>query len=439
MIPTKHKSPWLWIPPLYVTKGIPYVTLMTLSLIIYKRMGMSNAEVTFCTSWLLLPWVIKPLWRPLVDLYMTRRFWILMMELLMGAAMAGVAFAIPTQWWMYGTMFFFFLLAFGSATHDIAIDSFYQQGVPPSHQLLFIRVRRFFYRLSMILVLGVTVMAAGNLEVISRNIRYSWSLVVYILAGVIILSVFIHLLVLPHPADGRLPRRAITAERMMRVFKANVSTFVHKPHAVRAILFLLLYLAVEGLMTRVSVLFLIDRSSAGGLGLSLQEFGFVQGTVGVIALVYGGIVGNNLVHRYGLKRCLLPMAVAIALPKLAFVYLSYALPGEILPVSFCVAVEQFGFGFGMTAYVMYLVYYSRGERSAAHYGIGVAIMSFTMMLVGMFSGLWAGITGYRTFFLIVFGVSLLTIFVSLFVKVDPAFGMHKKADDEESELDTNIS
>ena len=435
----KRMSPWLWIPPLYIAKGIPFVVLMTLSLIIYKRMGMDNVEITFYTSWLLLPWVIKPLWRPLIDLYMTRRFWILVMELLMGVAMMGVAFTIPCNFWLYGTLFFFWLLAFGAATHDIAIDSFYQLGVPPSEQLPFVRVRRFFYRLSMIFVQGMMVMVAGNLEVISRNIRYSWSFVVYILAGVMIFSALIHMVVLPRSSDQKSCKQSIPASRMMRIFKANVTTFVRKPYATRAILFLFLYLVAEGLMAKISVLFLIDRTSIGGLGLSLQEFGFVQGTVGVIALVYGGIVGNNLVRHYGLRRCIIPMAVAIALPKLVFVYLSHALPESFLLINLCVAVEQFGFGFGMTAYIMYLVYYSQGERAAAHYGIGIAMMSFTMMFAGMFSGLWVKNVGYRTYFLIVLCMSLLAILTSLSVKIDTKFGIQEKKHDDKDSPNTNNS
>ncbi len=419
----KHRNPWTWIPLLYMAKGLPYVTLMTLSLFVFKRMGMENGDIVLYTSLFLFPWVIKPLWRPLIDLYRTRRFWIFCTETVIVLALAGVAWSVSKPDSMNTTMLCFWLLAFGSASHDTAVDSFYQLGVLPSKRMKMVPVRRFFYRLTMVLVQGVVVMMAGNLEVLTRNVRYSWSTVIYLIAAVFLCLFVANMLLLPHPADRIVRRSEMSVNRLKRVFKANINTFVRKPHARVAIAFLLVYLLAEGMMAKVALLFLIDRSSIGGLGLSPQEFGFVQGTVGVFALVSGGMIGNRLVHRIGLKRCLWPMAAALTLPKLAFVYLAFSMPEGLSAISSCLFLEQFGLGFGMTAYIMFLVYFSQGERVAAHYGIGIALMSLSLMLSGVFSGICAELFGYRTFFIVVLLMGLLTFFVTFLVKVPPSFGM----------------
>lgn len=413
---TEQKNPWCWIPSLYVAKGLPYMVLMMLSLIMFKRLGMGNAEITFYTSCLLLPWVLKPLWRPAIDLSLTRRTWIILTELLITLSLCGVAHFVDSKSWLSGTMFFLFLMAFSAATHDIAIDSFYQLTVEEDERLSFVRVRRFFYRLAMVLAQGVLVMVAGNLEVITRQVKNSWAIVIYIVAALLFVLMLVHLLTLPLPAERRMRGERVTFDKIRRIFRANVRTFMQKPHARAAIFFLLTYVAVEGLFAKVSMLFLIDRASIGGLALSLQEFGFVQGTVGVISLVAGGIVGGNVVRLHGLRRCLYPMAAAFALPKMVFIFLSYALPESLLAVNLCVMVEQFGYGFGMTAYILFLVQFSQGRRTAAHYGIGIALMSFTLMLTGMVSGAWVEAVGYRTFFIITTISGILTFIAASWVR-----------------------
>ena len=274
----------------------------------------------------------------------------------------------------------------------------------------------------MILSQGVLVMIAGNLEVLTRQIKNSWSTVVYILAAILLLLALLHLFILPRPAERQARGELVTLDKIRRVFCANVRTFKLKAHARPAVFFLLMYILVEGLFSKVSVLFLVDRASIGGLALSLQEFGFVQGTLGVISLVTGGIVGSLLIRRYGWKPCLYPMAAALVLPKVAFVFLSYALPESLSIVSFCVMIEQFGYGLGMTANILFLVYFSQGHRAAAHYGIGIALMSLTMMLTGMISGIWVETVGYRTFFIIVTLSGILSFIAAATVrKFTPSF------------------
>ncbi len=332
------RSPWAWVPTLYFAEGIPYVTVMTISLIMYKRLGMSNTDITLYTSWLYLPWVIKPFWSPFIDLVKTKRWWITAMQLLVGAALGGVAFTVPGPWWLQGTLFFFWLMAFASATHDIAADGFYMLGLDQHCQALFVGIRSTFYRIATIVGQGFLVMLAGNLEVLTRNVRYSWSLMFYFMAGMLIALWLYHNWALPRP-DEDSGRDGMTGSMLVSELKYTFVTFFRKPQVWAGICFMLFYRMPEGLLAKVSALFLIDPGHNGGLGLSPAEYGFVQGTVGVVGLTLGGILGGIAAGSHGLKYWLWPMVCAITLPDAVYVYLSYAMPSDLIIINACVFVE----------------------------------------------------------------------------------------------------
>ena len=432
----KKTNPWSWVPTLYFAEGLPYVAVMTISLVLYKQLGLSNAEITFYTSWLYLPWVIKPLWSPFIDLIKTKRWWIVSMELLVGAAFGGVAFTIPTQFWLQGTLFFFWVMAFSSATHDIAADGYYMLGLDEHQQAWFVGIRSTFYRLATIFGQGVLVMIAGNLQVIYRNsISYSWSLMFYGVTGLFIALWLWHNAILPRPKEDApredailprpkedAPREDVNARTIWKEFVNTIITFFQKPQVVAGILFMLFYRMPEGLLAKVSALFLIDAAHNGGMGLSPQEYGLVQGTVGVIGLTLGGILGGICAGRDGLKRWLWPMVCAITLPDIVYVYLSYALPESLLVINVCVFIEQFGYGFGFTAYMLYLIYYSQGNFKTSHYALCTAFMALSMMIPGLFAGALQESVGYRAFFIIVMICCAITFVVTSFLKIDPHFG-----------------
>ena len=422
----QKKSPWAWVPTLYFAEALPYVAVMTISLIMYKRLGLSNADITLYTSWLYLPWVIKPLWSPFVDLIKTKRWWIVAMQLLIGAALGGVAFTIPGPFWLTGSLCFFWLMAFSSATHDIAADGFYMLGLDSHEQAYFVGIRSTFYRIATIFGQGLLVMLAGNLEVLTRNVRYSWSLMFYLMAGLFIAFWLWHNYILPRPAEDH-PTAGQTGTEIWRGFVRTFITFFQKPQVIAGICFMLFYRMPEGLLAKVSALFLIDSQANGGLGLSPAEYGLVQGTVGMIGLTLGGILGGIVASRDGLKRWLWPMVCAITLPDLVYVYLAYALPSSLLVVNICVFLEQFGYGFGFSAYMLYLIYYSQGEHKTSHYALCTAFMALSMMIPGMFAGALQESVGYPVFFLIVMAACSLTYIVSSQLKIDPEFG--KKTDE----------
>ena len=431
------KSPWAWVPTLYFAEGLPYVAVMTISLIMYKRLGMSNTDITLYTSWLYLPWVIKPLWSPFIDILKTKRWWIVTMQLLIGAALGGVAFTIPGPWWLQGSLCFFWLMAFASATHDIAADGFYMLGLDSHEQAYFVGIRSTFYRIATIVGQGLLVMLAGNLEVLTRNVRYSWSLMFYLMAGLFIAFWLWHHYILPRPEESGECRMesgnsqfSTLNSQLMREFWHTFVTFFHKPQVWAGICFMLFYRMPEGLLAKISALFLIDAQHKGGLGLSPAEYGLVQGTVGVIGLTLGGILGGICASRDGLKHWLWPMVCAITLPDLVYVYLAYALPDNLLMVNLCVFIEQFGYGFGFSAYMLYLIYYSQGEHKTAHYALCTAFMALSMMIPGLFAGALQEAVGYRAFFLIVMAACSLTFIVTRMLKIDSEFGKKQQEQQE---------
>ena len=428
------KSPWSWIPSLYFAEGLPYVAVMTISLILYKQLGLSNADITFYTSWLYLPWVIKPLWSPFIDIVKTKRWWITAMQLLIGAAFGGIAFTIPSSFWLQGTLCFFWLMAFASATHDIAADGFYMLGLDQHDQAWFVGIRSTFYRLATIFGQGVLVMIAGNLQVVFRNsIAFSWSLMFYGVAGLFIALWLWHSYVLPHPSEDEENThvegevKTVSSNSILSDLKSTIKTFFQKEQVIAGILFMLFYRMPEGLLAKVSSLFLIDNVHNGGLGLSPQEYGLVQGTVGVVGLTLGGILGGMCAGKDGLRKWLWPMVCAITLPDLVYVYLAYDLPSTFLIVNICVFIEQFGYGFGFTAYMLYLIYYSRGNYKTSHYALCTAFMALSMMIPGLFAGALQEAVGYRTFFLIVIAFCSVTFAVTSLLKIDPSFGKKEQA------------
>ena len=420
-----NKNPWAWVPTLYFAEGVPYVAVMTISVIIYKRLGLSNTDITLYTSWLYLPWVIKPLWSPFVDMLRTKRWWILSMQILIAAALAGVAFTIPGPFWLQGSLSFFWLLAFSSATHDIAADGFYMLGLEQHEQAYFVGIRSTFYRIATIFSSGLLVGLAGVLQVLTRSISYAWSLVFYLIAGLFIALWLYHSWALPRPSEDT-HRIQKTAADIITEFWNTLVTFFQKPQVWVGICFMLFYRMPEGLLAKVSALFLVDKMANGGLGLSDVEFGMVQGTVGVIGLTLGGILGGIAASRDGLKRWLWPMVMAITIPDLVYVYLSCALPSSLLIINICIFLEQFGYGFGFSAYMLYLIYYSQGEHKTAHYALCTAFMALSMMIPALFAGALQEAVGYRAFFVIVVVCCVMTYIVASLLKIDPEFGKKKE-------------
>ncbi|MGB4540562.1 MAG: MFS transporter [Prolixibacteraceae bacterium] len=613
------RNPWAWIPTLYFAEGIPYIAVMTISVIMYKRLGISNADIALYTSWLYLPWVIKPFWSPFVDILKTKRWWILVMQLFIGAGLAGVAFLIPVPFFFRATLAVFWLVAFSSATHDIAADGFYMLALDSHNQALYVGIRSTFYRIASIMGQGVLIIVAGFLEshtglppVIlevdagpgkgapvvmeappslpgdmtgeesffiafpskielgtrtipgdsaagirkfaleqnrlngfvkpqqeagrqaeekqeswwsghisgplgawirrnfgepgtptaataasgnttlahirlskppapgeshvlvmhldkgdksislagddrfefttenwdkpawivlqadpkldkntaavfrgtSGNIPMAWSITFFIMAGLFIAFFLYHRFALPYPVSDK-PSAEVTAKNIAREFVTAFSTFFRKKQVAAGIFFMLTYRFAEAQLLKLVTPFLLDTRDVGGLGLTTGEVGLVYGTVGILSLTVGGIIGGIVAAKGGLRKWLWPMALSMILTAATFLYLAYAMPDNLLIINLCVGLEQFGYGFGFTAYMLYLIYYAEGEFKTSHYAICTAFMALGMMVPGMFAGWLQEQLGYQHFFLWVMICSIIPLIATSLLKIDPEFGKKK--------------
>ena len=428
---SKGISPWVWIPTLYFAEGIPYFIVNNISVVMFNNMGMSKGDMALYTSMLYLPWVIKPLWSPFVDILKTKRWWILA---IMSVAFALTAFTLPhpsaeviaaggTSVSLFTvTLVLFWITAFASATHDIAADGFYMHALEAGDQAVFVGIRSTFYRLSSIFGQGVLVVIAGYLEQRLADIPQAWTIT---LTGCSLLFCCItlwHIFRLPKPSSDMLRDDRMTAADIVREFVRTFVTFFRKKHVWIALTFMLLYRLPEAFLVKMMNPFLLDSQAEGGLGLSTASVGLVYGTVGTLALTLGGILGGIAASRWGLKRSLWPMALSLTLPCLSFVFLAAFQPQNMLLISSCVALDQFGYGFGFTAYMLYLMYFSEGEFKTAHYSLCTAFMALSMMLPGMVAGYIQEAIGYVHFFGFVMVCCLVTVFVTFMLKVDPEYG-----------------
>jgi len=549
-----NRSPWSWVPTLYFYQGIPYSIVMITSGLIYKTMGISIASFAFWTSLLYLPWAIKPLWSPYIDVVSTKRNWVVWTQLLLALAFIGVGMAMPVKFFYPVTIAIFALIAISSASHDIAADGFYMYALDQHKQSFFVGIRSTFYRFAMLTALGLVPLVAGliqkntgldpvpfearsvtagsftqfdpsaisiqpgsgepkillypaditvplyeagtseldsaviyvalsappeegetivvnmsrkggskdidisksqtgrfeftsrnwnvpaalslkahhNLTTAARsefnitagNIAFSWTVSLAVLGLVLLLLAFYNRFALPHPDEHN------TREKVgWKVYKDVFVSFFTKPGVAPALIFFLLYRLGEAQLVKVATPFLVDSRSAGGIGLTSAQYGIAYGTIGMLCLTAGGILGGIVASKFGLKKLIWFMAFAMNVPISVYIFLSYTqpMPGD-LPIYLSIALEQFGYGFGFTAYMLYMLHYvGESKYKTAEFAIGTSLMALGMMLPGMVSGKMLEFLGsYQHFFVYVILCSIPGIIAIKFLKIDPAFGLKKK-------------
>jgi PAT family beta-lactamase induction signal transducer AmpG len=421
----KDNKPWYWIPFLNFASGFPYAIIISVSVIMYKNLGIANEDIGVYTSLLYLPWVIKPLWSPFIDLYATKRKWFLAMQLVIAIAFLIVGLTIPMNHFFMLSLALFWVAAFASASNDVASDGFYMLALAKEQQSFFLGIRSTFYRLSMLTANGLIVILGGFLEQKFGDKSKAWSYTMIVVALIMALLTIYNFFTTPKVEE------TTTAETEPKVSFGEVfATFFQKKQIGIILAFILLFRLGESQLLKMLTPFLIDEKTKGGLGLTTEDVGIIYGTFGVAALVVGGILGGIAISKGGLRKWMLPMFLTMHLPILGFVMLAHFHPTSVYYIYATVIAEQFGYGFGFAAFMMYLIYVADGESKTAHYSIATGFMALGMMLPGMASGFIQEYLGYGNFFIWVFCATIPGLILSQLLKYPADFG--KKAEENNS-------
>lgn len=421
-MPMKAKSPWAWVPTVYMFEGLPNAIVNTVSLIVFKNMGMPNDRLTLYTSLLSFPWILKIVLSPMVDTVGRKRTWAAVMQVLMAVCTLALGITLP-KCALSLILVLFLVTAFASSIHDIAADGFYMLGLDDHTQSLFVGVRNTFFRLALLCGQGLLAIVAGVLQNHGGDAVASWSWTLMGCSAVMAAFAVWDMAAMPRPASDA-PRKNTSGADSLKDLGNLFISFMTKPGILAAVVFMLLYRLPEAFSIKMLIPFLKDAREVGGLGMNDVQVGLANGTIGVIALLLGGILGGIAGGKWGLRKCLVPMALSLALPCSVYLYLALAQPQGVLPVYICIAVDQFGYGFGFTAYTLYMLYFSRGQYQTSHYAFCTVLMTFSMMLPGLVAGKIQMAAGYPAFFGMVMVCCIVTLAVTLMIKkkTDPEYG-----------------
>lgn len=424
-IATFKKNPWSWIPTLYYIQGLPNVMVVEVSVAMYATLSISNSDIGFYTSLFYLPWVIKPFWSPLVDTYKTKRWWTVATQFTMSLLFAGIILALISGSFFLASVILFYFIALLSATHDIAADGFYMLALSEEKQSFFVGIRSTFFRIAIISGKGGLIVLAGYMIESGIDTLNAWSISFGIVAVLFFLLSFYHSIVLPKP-DTDFSTQYDNVKDQLSEFLKTIVTFFKKDDIWVSLLFILFYRFGEAQLVKMSSPFFLAPIEEGGLGLSLQALGTISGTIGVLALVFGGILGGILISRNGLKFWLWPMIIAMNVPNLSYVILSFTQSDSYFLISSLVALEQFGYGFGFAAFLMFLIYIAKGEYKTSHYAFATGFMALGLMLPGIVSGYIQEWLGYKEFFIWIMIATIPIFLIAPFIKIEDDFGKKKQ-------------
>jgi PAT family beta-lactamase induction signal transducer AmpG len=410
------KNPWLWVPSLYLTESLPYVIIINVSVVMYKNLGISNAEIGFYTSFLYLPWVIKPLWSPVLELFGNKKQWFLTMQLILSLTFLGVGLTTQLDQFFMITLAFFWMGAFASATNDIASDGLYLIALKPKEQSFFVGMRNTFYRVGVVTGSGLFVMLAGYLEKKFGDPANAWSWSIIGVALLMLILTAINYMTTPNVIEKREPKTAQPS--FIDVF----GSFFRKKNMLLSLIFVLFYRLGESQLVKMASPFFLDSRETGGLGLSTTEVGFIYGTLGVIALLMGGILGGILISRDGLGKWMMPMVFAINAPNIGYIFLSWLQPENVYFAALVVFIEQLGYGFGFAAFMIFLIFLADGIYKTAHYALATGFMAMGMMVPGIISGYMQQWLGYPGFFVWVVIATIPGFLIAYTVKYPLDFG-----------------
>lgn len=412
-------KPWYWIPLLNFASGFPYIIITSVSVLMYKKLGISNEDIGVYTSLLYLPWVIKPLWSPFIDLHGTKRKWFLSMQMIISIVFLIVGFTIPLNNFFLLSLALFWVAAFASASNDVATDGFYLLALQKEQQSLFLGIRNTCYRLAMLTGNGLIVLFAGYLEHKYGDNTKAWSYTMILVGILMVFLTVYNFFSTPTIEENTIETKA---EDEQKSFFTVFGSFFKKKQIGLVLAFILVFRLGESQLLKMITPFLVDPKSAGGMGLETEDVGLIYGTFGLIALLLGGILGGIAISQQGLTKWMLPMILTMHLPILGFILLAHFHPASIYYVYAVVIVEQFGYGFGFAAFMMYLIYVAEGESKTSHYSIATGFMALGMMLPGMLSGYIQQYLGYGNFFIWVLLATIPGLILSRFLIFPKDYG-----------------
>lgn len=417
MSPTPQPArthPATWVPTLYFAEGIPFFAISLIAGILYKRMGMANDVIALYTSWLLLPWSLKPLWSPLLEMFKTKKYFVVLFEFIGGLSLALVAVCLPLPNYFRYTLALFIVVAFCASTHDIAADGLYIASLSRKEQAAYTGWQGGFFNVARFFSQGALVILAGYLER-TYDVRHAW-MAIFAAMGILLIAVSVyHWRVLP---TGGAERRSESLHQMAATFWDVIVSFFKKPSIYWLMLFIFLYRAGEGQVVRIGPLFLVDARAAGGLGLSTEQFGTIYGTFGTLAFIAGSVMGGYFTSWLGLRRALLPLIVVMNLPNLAYLYLSTSLPSNSALIATALSVEMFGYGFGFVGVILLMMQeIAPGKYQTAHYAFANSLMNLGLMIPGTISGKIQMAVGYKSFFIWVVLASIPALILARFIPI----------------------
>ncbi len=417
-------KPWYWIPLLNFASGFPYIIITSVSVLMYKKLGISNEDIGVYTSLLYLPWVIKPLWSPFIDLHGTKRKWFLSMQMIISIVFLIVGFTIPLNNFFLLSLALFWVAAFASASNDVATDGFYLLALQKEQQSLFLGIRNTCYRLAMLTGNGLIVLFAGYLEHKYGDNTKAWSYTMILVGILMVFLTVYNFFSTPTIEENTIETKA---EDEQKSFYTVFASFFKKKQIGLVLAFILVFRLGESQLLKMITPFLVDPKSVGGMGLETEDVGLIYGTFGLIALLLGGILGGIAISQQGLTKWMLPMILSMHLPILGFILLAHFHPASIYYVYAVVIVEQFGYGFGFASFMMYLIYVAEGESKTSHYSIATGFMALGMMLPGMLSGYIQQYLGYGNFFIWVLLATIPGLILSRFLIFPKDYGKKTEA------------
>ena len=412
--PDPNIHPARWVPTLYFAEGLPFYAVSLMALIFYQRMGMRNDVIAFTISLLGIPWSLKPLWSPFLEMYRTKKFFVVFAEAGGGLSLGLVALCLPLPSYFRFTLAFFALAAFCSSTHDIVADGLYIGCLSAKQQAAYAGWQGGFYNVARFFAQGGLIILAGYLEDRMPVIR-AWMLIFGMIGLLLVGLALYHARVLPKGGEER------RARAVGRTFWEVVSTFFRKPNILFLLIFIFLYRAGEGQVVKIGPLFLRAARSTGGLALTTAQFGAIYGTFGTGAFILGSILGGYFTSWLGLRRALLPLVAVMNLPMLAYLYLSTALPTNTVFITAAMSVEMFGYGFGFVGVILLMMQeIAPGKYQTAHYAFANSLMNLGLIVPGAISGKIQMAIGYRNFFVWVLISAVPALVLARFVPVGKA-------------------